>query len=70
MAMTNATERASRVLGLFAKRPTPGEVKTRLAAATSPDWAAAVASAFLHDSIDRLAAVDARRVLAYPLRSS
>jgi uncharacterized protein len=65
MAMTNATERASRVLGLFAKRPTPGEVKTRLAAATSPDWAAAVASAFLHDSIDRLAAVDARRVLAY-----
>jgi len=55
----------SRVVGLFAKRPVPGQVKTRLAADTSPEWAAAVASAFLLDTLDRLAAIDARRVLAY-----
>jgi rSAM/selenodomain-associated transferase 1 len=56
---------AGRVLGLFAKWPRPGRVKTRLAAATSPDWAAAVAAAFLADLLDRLADVPARRVLAY-----
>ena len=52
-------------LGLFAKRPQPGRVKTRLAAATSPEWAAAVAEAFLRDTLDRLTAVAARRVLAF-----
>jgi rSAM/selenodomain-associated transferase 1 len=40
-------------------------VKTRLAAASSPEWAAAVADAFLRDLVERLAAVDARRVLAF-----
>src|SRR5262249_40865775 len=54
-----------RVLGLFAKRPEPEQVKTRLAAATSPAWAARVAAAFLHDTLDRLATVDAHRVLAF-----
>lgn len=54
-----------RVLGLFAKQPTPGQVKTRLAAATSAEWAAAVASAFLVDTIERLATVEARRILAF-----
>jgi rSAM/selenodomain-associated transferase 1 len=54
-----------RVLGLFAKWPAPGSVKTRLAAAGGPAWGARVARAFLLDSLDRLAAVDARRVLAF-----
>jgi rSAM/selenodomain-associated transferase 1 len=54
-----------RVLGLFAKRPDPGRVKTRLAAESSPEWAAQVASAFLLDSVDRFAKLDAERVLAY-----
>ena len=56
---------ADSVLGLFAKWPTPGEVKTRLAAATSPEFAAAVAMAFLADSVERLATIPARRVLAF-----
>jgi rSAM/selenodomain-associated transferase 1 len=41
------------VLGLFAKWPRPGAVKTRLAAQTSPDFAARVAMAFLLDSLER-----------------
>jgi rSAM/selenodomain-associated transferase 1 len=53
------------VLGLFAKRPDPGRVKTRLAADTSPEWAARVADAFLRDTVERFAAVPARRVLAF-----
>jgi rSAM/selenodomain-associated transferase 1 len=53
------------VLGLFAKRPDPGRVKTRLAAATSPEWAARVADAFLRDTVERLAAVPVRRCLAF-----
>src|SRR5262249_4545241 len=52
-------------LGLFAKWPRPGEVKTRLAAATSPEWAARVALAFLQDTLSRLLTVTAHRVLAY-----
>lgn len=55
----------SRVLGLFAKWPEPGRVKTRLAANTSPDWAARVAAAFLSDTLSRLERVNARRVLAF-----
>lgn len=54
-----------RVLGLFAKQPEPGQVKTRLASESSPAWAARVAEAFLLDVTDRLAAVAARRVLAF-----
>jgi rSAM/selenodomain-associated transferase 1 len=54
-----------RVLGIFARWPVPGHVKTRLAAATSPEWAARVAAAFLSDTLDRLDAVDARRVLVF-----
>src|SRR5437773_1303468 len=54
-----------RVLGVFAKQPLPGEVKTRLAFETSPGWAARVAVAFLFDTVQRLSAVDARRVLAF-----
>jgi rSAM/selenodomain-associated transferase 1 len=54
-----------RVLGLFAKRPQAGQVKTRLAAATSAAWAARVAAAFLHDTINRLATVKAHRILVF-----
>lgn len=54
-----------RTFGLFAKYPQPGHVKTRLAAATSPEWAAAVAEAFLRDTLDRFAPLDARRILAF-----
>jgi rSAM/selenodomain-associated transferase 1 len=53
----------TRVLGLFAKRPDVGRVKTRLAVA--PEWAASVADAFLRDTVHRLATIDAQRVLAF-----
>src|SRR5947209_18740377 len=55
----------ARVLGLFAKWPAPGQVKTRLAEAVSPEWAARVADAFLRDTVDQLANVQARRVLCF-----
>jgi rSAM/selenodomain-associated transferase 1 len=59
-----------RVLGLFAKWPEPGRVKTRLAAATSAGWAADVARAFLRDLAVRLAGVGDRRVLAFAPRDA
>jgi rSAM/selenodomain-associated transferase 1 len=62
---SQAGARSRRVLGLFAKRPEPGHVKTRLAAATSPEWAARVADALLRDMAARLAQIDARRVLVF-----
>jgi rSAM/selenodomain-associated transferase 1 len=55
----------TRVLGLFGKWPRAGDVKTRLAADSSAEWAADVASAFLHDLVDRLAGIDASRVLVF-----
>jgi rSAM/selenodomain-associated transferase 1 len=57
-----------RVLGLFAKWPEAGAVKTRLAAGRDPAWGARVAHAFLLDTVERLAAVDAHRVLAFAPR--
>jgi rSAM/selenodomain-associated transferase 1 len=54
-----------RSLGIFAKEPRPGQVKSRLAAVTSPEWAAKVADAFLRDTVSRLAQVDAERFLVY-----
>jgi rSAM/selenodomain-associated transferase 1 len=53
-----------RVLGLFAKWPAPGAVKTRLAGA-DPAWGAHVGRAFLLDSLARLGWVAARRILAF-----
>ncbi|MFN4258766.1 MAG: TIGR04282 family arsenosugar biosynthesis glycosyltransferase [Gemmataceae bacterium] len=53
------------VLGIFAKWPEAGHVKTRLAAATSAAWAAEVARAFLLDTLERMAGLDARRVLVF-----
>jgi rSAM/selenodomain-associated transferase 1 len=61
---TTTTRPGERVLGLFAKWPAPGSVKTRLAAG-DPTWGARVARAFLLDAIGRLAAVEAGRVLAF-----
>jgi rSAM/selenodomain-associated transferase 1 len=55
----------NRVLGIFAKRPVPGQVKTRLAAETSPDWASEVARAFLLDTLERMSSIAGRRVLAF-----
>jgi rSAM/selenodomain-associated transferase 1 len=52
-----------RVLGLFAKWPHPGAVKTRLGG--DPEWGARVARAFLLDTLSRLAAIDARRILVF-----
>jgi rSAM/selenodomain-associated transferase 1 len=63
--MTATAGPGSRVLGLFAKWPAAGAVKTRLAAGADPGWGARVAHAFLLDTVDRLAGVDARRVLAF-----
>jgi rSAM/selenodomain-associated transferase 1 len=50
---------------MFAKWPQPGLVKSRLAADTSPAWAAALARAFLLDLLARCAALPVRRVLAF-----
>src|SRR4051794_27193567 len=52
-----------RVLGVFAKWPAPGRVKTRLGA--DPAWGARVGRAFLLDTLDRLAPLATRRVLAF-----
>jgi glycosyltransferase A (GT-A) superfamily protein (DUF2064 family) len=54
-----------RALGLLAKQPLPGLVKSRLASQTSPEWAAQVAQAFLTDTLYRLGEFEARRILAY-----
>ena len=64
-APANDARTGRKVLGVFAKCPQPGHVKTRLASATSPAWAAEVADAFLLDFTDKLAALDAERVLAF-----
>src|SRR5690242_4408297 len=54
-----------RVLGVLAKQPLPGLAKTRLATETSSEWAARIAEAFLKDSVERLSAVRAQRILVY-----
>jgi uncharacterized protein len=53
------------VLGVFAKQPVPGAVKTRLARETTPEWACTVAAAFLGDTLDRVAAIQAERYIAF-----
>jgi rSAM/selenodomain-associated transferase 1 len=53
------------VLGLFAKWPRPGAVKTRLAAKYGPDRAARIAHAFLCDSLARYAGLAHRCVLVF-----
>jgi len=53
-----------RVIGLFAKLPTPGKVKTRLAVETSPAWAAEAYLACLLDTLEKVRPLAARKVLA------
>ncbi len=55
---------SSRVLGIFAKWPSPGQAKTRLSP-TDPTWGARVAEAFLRDGLTRFEKLEARRVLAF-----
>jgi rSAM/selenodomain-associated transferase 1 len=54
-----------RVLGLFAKWPSAGRVKTRLATVQGAGWAARIADAFLRDTLTRLTAIAALRVVVY-----
>src|SRR5436305_668060 len=56
-------DRPRRVLGVFAKWPHPGSVKTRLGG--TPEWGARVARAFLLDTLARLAAVAEQRILVF-----
>jgi rSAM/selenodomain-associated transferase 1 len=60
-----AARERDRVLGVFAKWPSPGQVKTRLVAATSDAFATRVAAALLADTLDRLTHLIARRLLAF-----
>ncbi|MFQ5733715.1 MAG: TIGR04282 family arsenosugar biosynthesis glycosyltransferase [Planctomycetaceae bacterium] len=52
-------------LGIFAKHPQPGRVKTRLAAGLGDQRAAELYAAFVGDLIDRFGAAADRRILAY-----
>jgi rSAM/selenodomain-associated transferase 1 len=54
-----------RTFGVFAKKPVIGAVKTRLAADTTSEWASDVAAAMFADTLDRVAPVDAQRVIAF-----
>jgi rSAM/selenodomain-associated transferase 1 len=53
------------LLGIFAKEPVAGTVKTRLAAQTSPAFAAAVAEAFLADTLARMQPLPVRKMIVY-----
>ncbi len=53
------------VLGIFAKEPRPGAVKTRLASETSQGFAARTAEAFLLDTLHRMVSIEADRLLVY-----
>jgi rSAM/selenodomain-associated transferase 1 len=57
----------TRVLGIVAKQPLPGLVKTRLG---PPEFAATVAAAFLDDTLERFEAAKARRLIAFAPPSS
>jgi rSAM/selenodomain-associated transferase 1 len=63
--MHPSTNSQGRILGIFAKQPLAGQAKTRLAQATSPDWAQRVAQALLEDSLDRFSGIQASRAIVY-----
>ena len=63
--MIPPTPHNGKLLAIFAKQPIAGTVKTRLAQATSDDWAQRVAQAFLGDSLDRFSRIDASRAIAF-----
>lgn len=52
-----------RALAIFAKTPLPGRVKTRLSPALSPQQAADLYRCMLLDTIERVAALDADKIL-------
>src|SRR5438067_363458 len=52
-------------VAVFAKAPVAGQVKTRLAAVCGAEYAARFAEACLADLLDRLAAAEAQRLLAF-----
>ena len=54
-----------RILGIFAKQPTAGLVKTRLAAETSPAFAAFAAEAFLSDTLPRFGRLADKVILVF-----
>src|SRR6266852_1374278 len=53
------------LLGVFAKQPTAGKAKTRLAQPTSAEWARRVATALLEDTLDRFGAVAGNRAIVF-----
>lgn len=54
-----------RTLGIFAKHPVPGRVKTRLAADWGNDRAAALYECFVRDLVKKFAEVGDRRVIGF-----
>lgn len=60
----------SSVLGVFAKQPQPGTVKTRLASAIGPERAAAVYAAFVDDILATHRETADKRVLCYAPESA
>ena len=52
-------------LAIFLKAPVPGKVKTRLCPPLSPEEAAGLYAAFLHDLLDTAAKTTARRLWLY-----
>lgn len=62
-ATTHPTVR--RLLGIFAKWPQPGQVKTRLARDVGAEYAARLAEAFLRDTVERFAGLADERWLCY-----
>lgn len=55
---------------VLAKKPIAGRVKTRLCPPCTPDEAATIAAAALHDTLDAVRAVPTRHVLAYDHEST
>lgn len=53
------------ILGIFAKAPVLGQVKTRLAARTGEDFAVRLAEAFLRDGVERYREVGDERLLVF-----
>ncbi|TSK04471.1 MAG: glycosyltransferase [Geobacter sp.] len=52
-----------RAIAIFAKKPLPGKVKTRLSPALSPQQAADLYHCMLLDTLERVAALDADKIL-------
>lgn len=52
-------------LGMFVKQPTPGKVKTRLAARLGEQEAASLYAGFVHELVDRFRSIGDRRFLCH-----